>query len=67
MKVEESLDVTFDEIPPSTKSSPVVDDDIYEEKAVENQEDLDNIENETLKVDEVINIKESKIHHEIKS
>ncbi|GKD81209.1 hypothetical protein Tco_1348048 [Tanacetum coccineum] len=67
MKVEESLDVTFDEIPPSTKSSPMVDDDIYEEKAIENQEDLDNIENETLKVDKVVNIKESKIHREIKS
>ncbi|GJY47277.1 hypothetical protein Tco_0436340 [Tanacetum coccineum] len=63
MKVEESLNVTFHEIPPRTKSSPLVDDDIDEERAVENQVDLnDNIKNETLEVDEVININESKNH-----
>ncbi|GJW29251.1 retrovirus-related pol polyprotein from transposon TNT 1-94 [Tanacetum coccineum] len=34
MKVEESLNVTFDESPPPTKLSPLVDDDVGEEKAI---------------------------------
>nr|GEV81160.1 UBN2 domain-containing protein [Tanacetum cinerariifolium] len=34
MKVEESLNVTFDESPPPTKLSPLVDDDVGEEEAV---------------------------------
>ncbi|GJV56764.1 hypothetical protein Tco_1457769 [Tanacetum coccineum] len=33
MKVEESLNVTFDESPPPTKLSPLVDDDVGEEEA----------------------------------
>ncbi|GKB60776.1 retrovirus-related pol polyprotein from transposon TNT 1-94, partial [Tanacetum coccineum] len=37
MKVEESLYVTFDESPPPTKLSPLVDDDVSEEQAIENQ------------------------------
>ncbi|GKB56582.1 retrovirus-related pol polyprotein from transposon TNT 1-94 [Tanacetum coccineum] len=35
MKIEESLNVTFDEIPPPTKLSPLVDDDVGEEEAIE--------------------------------
>ncbi|GKF51424.1 hypothetical protein Tco_0147891, partial [Tanacetum coccineum] len=31
MKVEESINVTFDESPPPTKLSPLVDDDVGEE------------------------------------
>ncbi|GJR64564.1 hypothetical protein Tco_0010629 [Tanacetum coccineum] len=63
MKVEESLNVTFDESPPPTKLSPLVDDYVGEEEAVENKVKVDsNIENESLKVDEVVNIKESKNH-----
>ncbi|GJX18036.1 retrovirus-related pol polyprotein from transposon TNT 1-94 [Tanacetum coccineum] len=63
MKVEESLNVTFDEIPPPTKLSPLVDDNIGKEQAVENQVDLNkNIENESFEDDVVVNIKESKNH-----
>ncbi|GJU58212.1 integrase, catalytic region, zinc finger, CCHC-type containing protein [Tanacetum coccineum] len=36
MKVEESLNVTFDESPSPTKLSPLVDDDVGEEEAIEN-------------------------------
>ncbi|GJY38156.1 retrovirus-related pol polyprotein from transposon TNT 1-94 [Tanacetum coccineum] len=61
MKIKESLNVTFDESPPPTNLSPLSDDDVCEERAVENQVELDNnIENETLEDDAVINIKESK-------
>ncbi|GKG51086.1 hypothetical protein Tco_0539210, partial [Tanacetum coccineum] len=34
MKVEESLNVTFNESPPPTKLSPLVDDDVGEEEAI---------------------------------
>ncbi|GKB78245.1 hypothetical protein Tco_0945140 [Tanacetum coccineum] len=35
MKVEESLNVTFDETPPPPKTSPLEDDELVEEKAIE--------------------------------
>ncbi|GKB61177.1 retrovirus-related pol polyprotein from transposon TNT 1-94 [Tanacetum coccineum] len=35
MKVEESLNVTFDETPPPSKTSPLEDDDLVEEEAIE--------------------------------
>ncbi|GJR37012.1 retrovirus-related pol polyprotein from transposon TNT 1-94 [Tanacetum coccineum] len=65
MKVEESLNVTLNESPPPTKLSPLVDDDIGEEKAIENNIKVvnnNNIEDESIEVDNVINIKESKNH-----
>ncbi|GKF14441.1 hypothetical protein Tco_0055903 [Tanacetum coccineum] len=68
MKVEESLNVTFDESPPLTKLSPLVDDDVGEEEAIRNNTKVVNNNNEkdeSLEVDEVVNIKESdkcKIH-----
>ncbi|GKC82892.1 retrovirus-related pol polyprotein from transposon TNT 1-94 [Tanacetum coccineum] len=65
MKVEESLNVTFDEIPPPTKLSPLVDDDVGEEEAIKNITKVVNNSNEedaSIEVDEVINIKESKNH-----
>ncbi|GKB44484.1 hypothetical protein Tco_0889426, partial [Tanacetum coccineum] len=34
MKIEESLNVTFDETPPPSKTSPLVDDDLDEEEAI---------------------------------
>ncbi|GJV52326.1 retrovirus-related pol polyprotein from transposon TNT 1-94 [Tanacetum coccineum] len=63
-KIEESLNVTFDETPLPSKTSPLVDDDLDEE-AIEvtkkkNQEN--DIENETLETDEIVNIKESRNH-----
>ncbi|GKA06708.1 hypothetical protein Tco_0685932 [Tanacetum coccineum] len=65
MKVKESLNVTFDESPPSTKLSPLVDDDVGEEEAIENNTKVvnnSNKEDESIEVDEVVNIKESKNH-----
>ncbi|GJR91809.1 zf-CCHC domain-containing protein [Tanacetum coccineum] len=59
MRIEESLNVRFDESPPS-KSSPLVDDDIIESQIIENQiEDIEIKENEPLNK-EIVNIKESK-------
>nr|GEW70675.1 retrovirus-related Pol polyprotein from transposon TNT 1-94 [Tanacetum cinerariifolium] len=65
MKIEESLNVTFNETPPPSKTSSVVDDDLDEEKAIKviEKKNLENdIEDETLVVDEIVNIKESKNH-----
>ncbi|GKB98114.1 hypothetical protein Tco_0984251 [Tanacetum coccineum] len=65
MKVEESVNVTFDESPPPTKLSPLVDDDVGEEEAIENNIKIvnnNNMEDESMEVDEVVNIKESKSH-----
>ncbi|GJZ01666.1 copia protein, partial [Tanacetum coccineum] len=53
MKIEESLNVKFDETPPSSKTSPLVDDDLDEDEAVKVAEKkvLDNdIEEKTLEV-----------------
>nr|GEV12580.1 hypothetical protein [Tanacetum cinerariifolium] len=65
MKIKESLNMTFDESLPSSKTSPLVDDDLDEDEAVKVVEKkvLDNdIKDETLEVDEIANIKESKNH-----
>ncbi|GKB11879.1 retrovirus-related pol polyprotein from transposon TNT 1-94 [Tanacetum coccineum] len=64
-KIKESLNVTFDETPPPSKTSPLVDDDLDEEEAIKVAEKkiLENdIEDETLEIDEVVNIKESRNH-----
>ncbi|GJR34722.1 hypothetical protein Tco_1210406 [Tanacetum coccineum] len=61
MRVEESLNVKFDESPPP-KSPPLVDDDILENNVIENQDkDLEIKENEPLNK-EITNIKHSKDH-----
>ncbi|GKE10377.1 hypothetical protein Tco_1413928 [Tanacetum coccineum] len=65
MKIEELLNVTFDETPPPSKISTLVDDDLDEEEAIRvtKNKNLENdIEDETLEVDEIVNIKESKNH-----
>ncbi|GJZ93398.1 hypothetical protein Tco_0665463 [Tanacetum coccineum] len=62
-KIEESLNVTFDETPPPSKTSPLVDDDQDEEEAIKEIEkkNLENIvEDETLEIDKIVNIKESR-------
>ncbi|GJY64603.1 retrovirus-related pol polyprotein from transposon TNT 1-94 [Tanacetum coccineum] len=60
-KVEESLNIKFDESPPP-KSPPLVDDDLLEINIIENQDkDLEVKENEPLNK-EIANIKESKDH-----
>ncbi|GKA61596.1 retrovirus-related pol polyprotein from transposon TNT 1-94 [Tanacetum coccineum] len=63
MKIEESLNVTFDKTPPPSKTSPLVDDDLDEEEAIKEIEkkNLENdVEDETLEIDEIVNIKESR-------
>ncbi|GKA35583.1 hypothetical protein Tco_0722074 [Tanacetum coccineum] len=63
--VEESLNVTFDETPPPFKTSPLVDDDLDEEEAIKvtEKKNLENdIKDETLEIDEIVNIKESMNH-----
>ncbi|GJV89064.1 retrovirus-related pol polyprotein from transposon TNT 1-94 [Tanacetum coccineum] len=65
MKVEESLNVTFDESPPPSKLSPLIDDDVGEEESIEKYTKVintNNKEDESLEVDEVVNIRESKNH-----
>ncbi|GJV87048.1 retrovirus-related pol polyprotein from transposon TNT 1-94 [Tanacetum coccineum] len=64
-KIEESLNMTFDETPPPSKTSPLVDDDLDEEEAIRKIEkkNLENVvEDETLEIDEIINIKLSRNH-----
>ncbi|GJW07915.1 retrovirus-related pol polyprotein from transposon TNT 1-94 [Tanacetum coccineum] len=65
MKVEESLNVIFDESPLPTKLSPLVDDDVGEEEAIKkNTKVVNNYneEDESIEVDKIVNIKESKNH-----
>ncbi|GJR22681.1 hypothetical protein Tco_0971208 [Tanacetum coccineum] len=65
MKIEESLNVPFDETPPPSKIIPLVDDDLDEEEAIKitKKKNLENdIEDETLEIDDVVNIKESRNH-----
>ncbi|GJW42382.1 retrovirus-related pol polyprotein from transposon TNT 1-94 [Tanacetum coccineum] len=64
-KLEESLNVTFDETPPPYKTSPLVDDDLDKEKVIKvtEKKNLENdIEDETLEIDKIVNIKESRNH-----
>nr|GEU78538.1 retrovirus-related Pol polyprotein from transposon TNT 1-94 [Tanacetum cinerariifolium] len=63
MKVEESLNVTFEETPLPSKTSPLVNDDLDEEEAIKVTEKKNleiDIEDETLEIDEIVNIKESR-------
>ncbi|GJX85807.1 retrovirus-related pol polyprotein from transposon TNT 1-94 [Tanacetum coccineum] len=64
MKIEESLNVTFDETPPPSKTSPLVDYDLDEEEAIKvTEKNLENdIEDETLEIEDAVNIKESRKH-----
>ncbi|GJU98547.1 retrovirus-related pol polyprotein from transposon TNT 1-94 [Tanacetum coccineum] len=64
-KVKESLNVTFDETPLLSKASPLVNDDLDEEEAIKvtKKKNLENdIVDETLEIDEIVNIKESRNH-----
>ncbi|GJR17343.1 retrovirus-related pol polyprotein from transposon TNT 1-94 [Tanacetum coccineum] len=65
MKVKESFNVTLDESPPPTKLSPLADDDVGEEEAIRKNTKIANTNNEeyeSIEVDEIVNIKESKNH-----
>ncbi|GJW34435.1 retrovirus-related pol polyprotein from transposon TNT 1-94 [Tanacetum coccineum] len=64
-KIEESLNVTFDETSPPSKTSSLVDDDLDEEEAIKvaKKKILENdIEYETLEINDVVKIKESRNH-----
>ncbi|GKC77291.1 hypothetical protein Tco_1128065 [Tanacetum coccineum] len=57
--------MTFDETPPPSKTSPLVDDDLDEEEVIKvtEKKNLENdIEDETLEIDEIVNINESRNH-----
>nr|GEV00248.1 hypothetical protein [Tanacetum cinerariifolium] len=65
MKVKESLYVTFDEISLPPKTSTLEDDDLVEEEAIKDSEKKTigiDVKKETLEIDEIVNIKESKSH-----
>nr|GEW47991.1 hypothetical protein [Tanacetum cinerariifolium] len=65
MKVKESLNVAFDKSPSPTKLSTLVYDDVGEEEAIRNNTKVvnnNNEEDESIEVDEVVNINESKNH-----
>ncbi|GKA18479.1 retrovirus-related pol polyprotein from transposon TNT 1-94 [Tanacetum coccineum] len=56
MKIEKSLNMTFDETPPPSKTSPLVDDDLDEEeeiKDIEKKKLENDIEDETLEINEL--------------
>ncbi|GKB36389.1 copia protein, partial [Tanacetum coccineum] len=60
-----SLNVTFDETPPPSNTSPLVDDDLDKEEAIKVTEKKNlekDIDDETLEIDDVVNIKESRNH-----
>nr|GEU52030.1 retrovirus-related Pol polyprotein from transposon TNT 1-94 [Tanacetum cinerariifolium] len=64
-KVNESLNVIFDETPPPSKTSSLVNDDLDEEepiKVTEKKNLKNDIEDETLEIDEIVNIKKSRNH-----
>nr|GEV29711.1 retrovirus-related Pol polyprotein from transposon TNT 1-94 [Tanacetum cinerariifolium] len=64
-KVKESLNVTIDETPPPSKTSPLVDDDLDKQEAIKvtKKKNLENdIEDETLEIDKIVNIIESRNH-----
>ncbi|GKA68016.1 retrovirus-related pol polyprotein from transposon TNT 1-94 [Tanacetum coccineum] len=65
MKVKESLNVTLDETPLPPKTSPLEDDDLIEEEAIEVSKTRtlgNDIEDKSLENNKIINIKESKSH-----
>ncbi|GJS02777.1 hypothetical protein Tco_0319285 [Tanacetum coccineum] len=65
MKVEESLNVTFDESPSPPKTSPLEDDDLVKEEAIKVSEKKplgNDVEDDILENDKIVNIKESKSH-----
>nr|GEW81438.1 retrovirus-related Pol polyprotein from transposon TNT 1-94 [Tanacetum cinerariifolium] len=65
MKIEESLNVTFDETPIPSNTSPLMDDDLDEEEEIKatKKKNLEiDIKDETLEIDEVVNVKKSRNH-----
>ncbi|GKE51646.1 hypothetical protein Tco_1486802 [Tanacetum coccineum] len=59
MKVEESLNVTFDETPTPPKTSPLEDDDLVEEEAIKVNKTRplgNDVEDKSLENNEIINM-----------
>ncbi|GJV65315.1 retrovirus-related pol polyprotein from transposon TNT 1-94 [Tanacetum coccineum] len=64
-EVKESLNVTFDKTLSPSKKSPLVDDDLDEEEEIKvtKKKNLENnIEDETLEIDEIVNIRDLRDH-----
>nr|GEV64188.1 Gag-Pol polyprotein [Tanacetum cinerariifolium] len=64
-KIKESLNVTFADTYPPSKTSPLVDNDLDEEEAIKatEKQNLENVvEDETLEIDDIVNVNESKNH-----
>ncbi|GJZ90433.1 retrovirus-related pol polyprotein from transposon TNT 1-94 [Tanacetum coccineum] len=62
---KESLNVTFDKTSPPSKTLPLVDDELDEEETIKviEKKNLENdTEDETLEIDDVVNIKKSRNH-----
>ncbi|GJU82230.1 hypothetical protein Tco_1284595 [Tanacetum coccineum] len=62
---DDSMQIKNDNFPPPTKLSPLVDDDVGEEEAIENNTKVvnnSNVEDSSIEVDKFVNIKESKNH-----
>ncbi|GJX18254.1 hypothetical protein Tco_0219086 [Tanacetum coccineum] len=65
MKVEESLNETLDETPPPPKTSPLEDDQLVEEEAIDVSKTKpigNDLEDISLENNQIVNIKESKTH-----
>ncbi|GJY94256.1 retrovirus-related pol polyprotein from transposon TNT 1-94 [Tanacetum coccineum] len=65
-----SLNVTFDETPPPPKTSPLEDDELVEEEAIEVSKTKpigNNLEDISLENYQIVNIKESKTHHPLEN
>ncbi|GJZ45395.1 retrovirus-related pol polyprotein from transposon TNT 1-94 [Tanacetum coccineum] len=63
LKIEESLDVTFDESLPKSRTSPLVDDDMIEEQVVQNHDKTQNSNSDLEKdIPRVENIREIRDH-----
>nr|GEV50470.1 copia protein [Tanacetum cinerariifolium] len=65
MKVEELLNVTFNETPPPPKTSPLEDDELVEKGAIEVNKTkpiCNDLEDISLEKNQIVNIKESKTH-----
>ncbi|GJS12995.1 retrovirus-related pol polyprotein from transposon TNT 1-94 [Tanacetum coccineum] len=65
MKVEESLNVTFDKTPSPPKTSPLEGDELVEEEAIEVNKTKpigNDLEDISLENNQIVNIKESKTH-----
>ncbi|GKB49643.1 hypothetical protein Tco_0900396 [Tanacetum coccineum] len=64
-KIEESLNVTFDETPSPSKTSPLVDDDLDEEEAIKEikKKNLENVvKDETLEINEISSVPFRDVH-----